>query len=561
MYIAPNTNIRILKNVPLDTSYDHTIWFDSASDQSTYFIGKQKYNLSNYTYQRVNSGIMKVGIEADNLYDCNYLMFQNTAFGNKWFYAFITEVNYVNNDVSEIKYEMDDIQSWFFDFQLDNCFVEREHTESDEMFEHFEPERVELGEYVYLNNQRLLPEDFVVIIQDAQITGGTQQNPITVDGGIFDGVYCGCTLTAFLPSDVSGINSFIQQKVRDGHPESIISIYMTPHPLNANGARIEINDGGTQISNNSVGKYKFIEGTVDNNLKLSDDAYLGSLGYTGGYNPRGYKPINKKLYTYPYNFPIVTNNAGSTLPLRYELSIAPNNGGKIDLIFSSTLTQPVQSMLVPVNYKEVEYKNESGYTTDFTKMGETYESLSIPNYPVCSWNYDAFKTWLAKETVPMIMNASSGVITGLLSGGLESGSVIHGVTNALQQGYRASIASDISKGNANCVNPLNNNLGLTYMVSRCTITAEYARRIDEYFSMYGYAVKRCKVPNRNVRDRWTYLKTIGCCVTGSVPADSMKHICKIHDTGITYWKNGDYVGQYRDGNGDMYENAPTTPTP
>ena len=49
MYIAPNTNIRILKNVPLDTSYDHTIWFDSASAQSTYFIGKQKYNLATYT--------------------------------------------------------------------------------------------------------------------------------------------------------------------------------------------------------------------------------------------------------------------------------------------------------------------------------------------------------------------------------------------------------------------------------------------------------------------------------------------------------------------------------
>lgn len=557
MYIAPNTNIRILKNVPLDTSYDHTIYFGSASAQSTYFIGKQKYNLANYTYQRVNNGTMKVGIVADNLYDCNYLMFQNTAFGNKWFYAFITEVNYINNDVSEIKFEMDDIQTWFFDFELDCCFVEREHTETDNMFEHYEPEKVEIGEHVYLNNQRLIPEDFVIIVQDAMIRDEEDQGAITVDGGVYDGVYSGCTLTAFLKSDVTGVNNFIQQKVRAGHPESILSIYMAPHPLQANGQRVTIQDGGTTLESGCVGKSHFIAGTYDNNLQVSSDAYLGSLGFAGGLNPRGYKPINKKLYTYPYNFAIVTNNAGSTLPLRYELSKAPNNGGKIDLIFNSTLTQPVQSMIVPVNYKEVEYKNETGYATDFTKIGDTYESLSIPNYPVCSWNYDAFKTWLSKETVPMIINATGGVVQNLMSGGGEVGrSLVGDVSNALQDGYRASIASDFSKGNANCVNPLNNSLGLTYMVSRCTITAEYARRIDEFFSMYGYAVKRCKVPNRSARSRWNYVKTLGCCVTGSVPADSMKHICKIHDSGITYWKSGDYVGQYRDGSGDMYENAP-----
>ena len=96
MYINPQTNIRILSNVPLDTTYDHTIYFDSASAQYNYFISLQKYNLTNYTYQRVKRGVARVGIKADNLYDCNYMMFQNTAYGNKWFYAFITSVEYIN---------------------------------------------------------------------------------------------------------------------------------------------------------------------------------------------------------------------------------------------------------------------------------------------------------------------------------------------------------------------------------------------------------------------------------------------------------------------------------
>ena len=69
MYIQPTTNIRLLKDVPLDTTYDHTIYFSSKSAQYNYFVGLQKYNLTNYTYQRVKKGVARVGIKADNLYD------------------------------------------------------------------------------------------------------------------------------------------------------------------------------------------------------------------------------------------------------------------------------------------------------------------------------------------------------------------------------------------------------------------------------------------------------------------------------------------------------------
>ena len=149
MYIEPNTNIRVLKDVPLDKTFDHTIYFESASAQASYFMGLQKYNLNNYTYQRVKRGYARVGIKADNLYDCNYMMFQNTSYGNKWFYAFITSVEYLNNECSQIEFEIDVMQTWFFDYSLDQCFVEREHTVTDNIGIHIEPENVNLGEYVF----------------------------------------------------------------------------------------------------------------------------------------------------------------------------------------------------------------------------------------------------------------------------------------------------------------------------------------------------------------------------------------------------------------------------
>ena len=62
--------------------------------------------------------------------------------------------------------------------------------------------------------------------------------------------------------------------------------------------------------------------------------------------------------------------------------------------------------------------------------------------------------------------------------------------------------------------------------------------------MFGYATNRVKVPNRNSRPHWNYVKTIGCVVVGSVPADDMNSICSIYNNGITFWKKGTEVGNY-----------------
>ena len=80
---------------------------------------------------------------------------------------------------------------------------------------------------------------------------------------------------------------------------------------------------------------------------------------------------------------------------------------------------------------------------------------------------------------------------------------------------------------------------------------EYAIIIDDFFSKYGYGVKRLKIPNTHSRPHWNYVKTVDCTATGSIPADSMNHICEIHNKGITYWKNGNEIGNY------LLDNSPS----
>lgn len=170
---------------------------------------------------------------------------------------------------------------------------------------------------------------------------------------------------------------------------------------------------------------------------------------------------------------------------------------------------------------------------------------------MCSWNVDAYQAWVAQNAIPIAMNSVASVgqmgIAGAYSTNpnavIGSGS-IGLVSGLMSQFYQASIAADISKGNLNNGGGNVANGKQQFYGGRCSVRKEYARMIDDYFTMFGYAVHRVKKPNRSSRPHWNYVKTVGATVTGSVPADDMRKICNIYDNGVTFWKNGSEVGQY-----------------
>lgn len=146
MYIQPNTTIYLLKGVPLSNDYTDTIFFASAAAQQAHFQAAYvKKTFTAQSYQRVKKWVMRLQVLADEIYDYNYLMFQNTSYGSKWFYAFITNVEYINDVTSEITYELDVMQTWLFEANVKPSYVEREHTATDVIGENTAPEPVDLG--------------------------------------------------------------------------------------------------------------------------------------------------------------------------------------------------------------------------------------------------------------------------------------------------------------------------------------------------------------------------------------------------------------------------------
>lgn len=513
MYIEPRTNIRILKNVPLDNTYDHTIYFGSASAQSSYFMGLTKLSMTEQTYQRVGIGKSRIAYGADYLYDCNYMMFQNTSYGNKWFYAFIKSVEYVNNNCSEITFEIDVMQTWLFDATPDYCFVEREHSVNDLIGGNIIPETISTGEYVFNNYEAIADmSSMAVCIAIVDTSGAT-------DGTLYDGIYGSAQLYAYRSTDVESINAKVNEYVQK--PDAIIGMYMLPVLLL-----------GGKIPSDHRLTYGSL--AVKTNVTIQ--------GVSEGDSLHGYVPKNNKLYTYPYNFYHVDNASGSELTLRYEFFNTHNP----TLQIGGTVTQPVSVYCRPANYKGLKGQGDlNPYNTLNTEI------IQLTNYPLCSWNVDAYQAWVAQNSIPIMMGVGTGATQSALTGAFSTNppvaigaSVLGQVSNIAGQFYQASIAADISKGSLSNGGVNVANKKQQFYGGRCSVSYQYAKMIDDYFTMFGYATKMIKVPNRNSRPHWNYVKTLGCVITGSVPCDDMNKICSIYNNGVTFWKNGNEVGNY-----------------
>lgn len=502
MYIEPNTVIKILRDCPLDNSYEHTIFFTSASAQMSFFSEYTKYTLDKQSYQRVKRGYMRVSIQAENLYDCNYLMFQNTSFGSKWFYAFIKSVEYVNNVTSEIEFEIDLMQTWFFDYTFKESFVEREHATDDTIGANTVPEKVELGDYVTddFDGTGKLGDKSIVVAATFQYFPETGEI-VDIAGTSYGGVYSGLCYNSF-PANASGaasVSNLIQKASEAGKDGGIVAVFMLP-------------------TNMLIEAYGYP--TVYNISKTKNTSKLGN-----------YTPRNKKLFTYPYNFLYVTNLQGNSASYPYEYFA--DSTCKFGLV--GDCTPNPGCILYPINYK--------GAVANYD------EKLSLSGWPQCAYNTDAYKAWLAQNGASLATNAVLNTVSNapmLFNPVTAPGAALNifsTVANTVATVYEHSIMPRQAHGSTGSTTLSAAGI-LDFAFMHKHIKPEYAEIIDGYFDMFGYATNRVKIPNRNGRPHWNYVKVLGAVLVGSVPADDMKSITKIYENGITFWNNGHEVGNY-----------------
>lgn len=579
------TNVRLLKGVRFSKDYKHTRYFDSETQQRNWFQAKPTtIEISESNFQTFNEyeSVILVGKSIDELWNTNYISFNNVQHGNKKFYAFITKKEYSSKETTKVYFQLDVLQTWMFDFRFYPSFVAREHCQlyyaSGDPVVNTVPENLDYGkEYNIVKTETRKVNKgikWIIVVTKSKIDttsvdinksyatiNGIAQ-PFTYymlpyDTGNLDRqVYVTINGdSVFLPASDSFLSFLYSTK---DAVNNIVSIYVTDDNGISMGYNVD-SAGKTSVAFSDQDDYSLslvsvpIDGgnyqviRVDKILKYNRP----TLTFTGKYNDF-IKPKESKLLMHPYSFTQFVDNQGNTLDIKneylnntnYDFTVLPSLG------YSNA-----------IGYGLLKYNNNDANNLQSALQYILFSN--VPNdIPIINSRIDAYmqgnKNSIQTQKDMTIFNGAIGATKGLVSsvGAIQKGNVSGAISsgldtvstvgnsvlqmqaiNAKQQDI-SNIPPDIQKQGSNSAYFNGNNLGGITMIKK-QITQEYMDNLSSYFSAYGYAVKRVKQPNLHTRQHFNYIQTIESNIQGDISNDDLVKIRSIFDNGITLWHTDD----------------------
>lgn len=564
--LRPISEIRLYKCPALSPTYRDSYYFKGADAdarkraQEAFFNGLNAKTLNESQVTRISNNQVKVPYPVAELREYNYMAIVNQKYNettggspsDRIYYCFIMNVEYVSNMCTLITFEVDVIQTYITDAGVRESFVERCHADTDVIYSHRETEKFSVSNYT-VDAQYTEKIGFYVIVGIASGTvystdGGTttqtaQPHTYQLGGwkgtntpqGIYSGVEYLCfdvSPYATNPRSTLYLKNLINYLQTQGKIDAITDMYMIP-------------------------KYGYSDVTLDDKIKdvatsLSMNFDLTTVEPAVSGTPTtlsGYTPKNKKLYNYPFCYLKVINNRGESLDLKWE-EFSSLSGKK--LLCMGNWYGSGQMFVMPKNYEGV-LNNEPN---------KLY-SLSLRNYPVCTYTKDSYKEWKAQkmgaETLGATFNAVGGAVAGIgalainpIAGGLmlmsAGGSIVKNFGGIIADDLEASKKPNlVQNNNIEAESSLSQNMfGFTAM--RYSLSAPEAEEIDNYFTMFGYAYnKKMNVRTyleNSLRPRFRYIKTSGFNVQGNFPAEYKLKFNEVFNNGITFWNTNATVGEY-----------------
>nr|DAX30666.1 MAG TPA: Major tail protein [Bacteriophage sp.] len=513
-YIIPDSIIYILSGVECDRDYNHIKWFNSRAEQQSYMLDHRIKTYDRCTY--VRDGVVNIEAWADDIYSANYMMFQNSAFSDRWFYAFISEVRYENNRTAEVHYTIDLWQTWWMDCEVGECFVEREHVLDDTVGAHTIPEGLEYGELNIAKETLLTDFSYKIIygceiaISDAQLQP-IENQPTWFSGSTLGRVFQGSKLG--YTENPDDLLQFLQNIITAGYSNTILQVFTIPKALSPSA------------DDESLVKYKELPTFPDNFY--------------------GYKPHNNKMFCSPYCDYLVYAPTGDNMVLHPELF----SDNKPELTIRGNKSAQPQVLISPRHYKRIS-------TTDYTK------GFTLNYGEKGSFLYDAYQAEIASYGFTQITEKlpQGSTDLGLTLGALAkySSRITSGVNNAVGGFAQGGYIGAITNSGVGILDSLAQHSKDTHDTSRLSgasngsllwssqlkdvrcqvkmIKAEYARTIDQFFDMYGYKVNRVKRPQIEGRPSWNYIKCKNVALTGKIPVEAEMLIKSVIESGVTFWK-------------------------
>jgi len=519
MVIAPNTTIKFV-NVPIEIDNKNQINFTSKQAQLNYFNSIPNIiTIEDCTYQR-KDGYVRVPRSFDTMQTYNYCFYQNTSYSEKWFFAFVERIEYSSTDMCYVYIKTDVWQTYQFDIKFKRCFVEREHVNDDTVGLHTLPENVELGEYICNSHTKDTTMDSYandlcfIIASTSEILAGDAKDTVAPSRK-YNGIYTGLTYYYF--DSTSAIDTVLELFATSGKTDAINGVFMAPKwlaPYTGSTTGPAVNESTAPLSFNTAAPR------------------MNTLN--------GYTPVNKKLLTFPYCYLLLSNNIGQNAILHYEKF---TNQQVCTFAVRGVLNPGCSIHIIPTNY--------NGSTLS------EIDAISLGKFPICNFQNDMYTNWLTQNSINILGNTITsddinitssaiggvaGMITGaktgnVLGAGLSAVSGAQGIAGAIMQKKQhnmipATVSGSLNSADVNVASGNN-----TFHYYNMSIKQEYAKIIDDFFSMYGYQVNSLKVPNITGRTNWNYVKTLECNLIGSLPESGVEELKEIFNNGVTIWHN------------------------
>ena len=592
----------LCKNVDLDPEYNYTIDFDNEDAQKAYFDEKIEHIIpeENYSYIRETERI-KVEKNIDDLFGINYLMYENK---NKRYYGFITNKEYVNPECTRLTFKLDVFQSYMFDYEIDESFIDREHQDRFNIdgtpIYNTQDENVNYGkkykqvakhdlkhnaiERTNADGSKTTWKDgYMILVSIEKWDGDTFKNSITQGNFLENPFYCyafpmveeirtaidGTQTKSFAPSInnniqlVSGSTTKVMKefgmllKSDEIKTDKVKAIYFTSHVEQIN----DITDD-TGIPTFNVGNILELKFTVDG--ETISFPCLRVFGQSSGQ----FNSITKNV-----QFDISTLSKDNLKNKKFETKLFTNPFYYLQLDNKQTQPLTLLNEYLPneINVKVKTIQNimpKSMYEIDGYLNNTTHERLvdaSIVDLPLLNDAYLNYMQQNKASATAGIAVAGVQTIAGLALGAITGGIGL-AVAGSSVLSFGGQIANELIKredlkqtpdnvkaeGNNGYFTLASHEQGLSLI--EYSITDEYQDKIFKYLFHYGYKCNDFKKPDTRSRYYFNYIKTIGVNLKTNIDADVKNEIASIYNNGITIWHFRD-ADTFKGVNNYDYENA------
>lgn len=596
MQTIPNSTLYLCKNVDLDPNYNYTIDFDNITAQANYFDSKIATEFAineGYSYVR-DTQALKVQAKVDDLLGINYLFYNN---GNKRYYAFITKKEYVSESCTKIDFKLDVLQSFMFNYEIDESFVEREHQdrwkENTDYEQHLLPiynresENVERGSDFIVEEETKLCNDNL----NANSSWRNRYNylnwlcvitnkPLELQD---DYSYCntesGALVKPIRPTSVNGLctNTYT-------YYIPIVSVgqcYIKPTTTSSKSYSITNGSILRTLSTNAYVVSITLFKEPPFNINVVDNTTLSVNISNANYQVwlTSFDTNQTQAIFYLHNIPGNYTNSTPTLKYNFDSQILIerlniNNIKSIDLEPKLRTSEYTYLELgigsqIKHNYNIEDFDDWEGYgyfefmQTPPTNIngGMAIKPLNYTNEKDATLTINGTMTEIPALTsdkwADYIINNRNSMVTGFATNalstlasigiGVGTGGIGLAVAGTQALNFGTQIANQIAsykdlknaprRPSKTAVDTLLDELlfSMTITIRKYSLRPQFKNKIFEYFYHYGYKCNDFKKPNTRSRYYFNYIKTIGANIKTNIDADFRAEIANIFNNGITIW--------------------------